>query len=76
MIFEHFKISDTDGRVVDLSDLWKVELRHGIIAMRQDPEEQILVNLYAGQLEQYEQLKEWLRCTVKTRFRKRSQGAI
>ena len=58
---DHFKISDTDGTVLDLSDYFKVELRNAsqqsfdtqwdetIIAMRKYADEEILENLHFRQ---------------------------
>ena len=60
MITKHFKISDTDGTVLDLSDILKVELRNEdetIIAMRKHLDEETLENLYFRKPEQSEQLK-------------------
>ena len=62
MIYELFQISDTDGTVLDISDLLKAELKgHNvrsfdttwddtIIAMQKQPDEGLFENLYFRQL--------------------------
>ena len=77
MITKHFKISDTDGTVLDLSDLLKVELRNEdetIIAMRKHLDEETLENLYFRQHEQSEPAQTF-GCAVhpKTQSRKQNQ---
>ena len=64
MVFDHLKISDTDGAILDISDLPKVEHRNDIgqsfdprwdetvIAMRNKPGDEVLENLYFRQLDQ------------------------
>ena len=63
MICEHVKISDTDGAVLDIADLLKIELKgenvqtfdtkwdETINAMQKRPDEEPLENLYFKQLE-------------------------
>ena len=63
MICEHVKISDTDGAVLDIADLLKIELKSDnvqtfdtkwdetINAMQKRPDEEPLENLYFKQLE-------------------------
>ena len=69
MIYEHFKISDTDDAVLDTSDLPNIELRGDSVqtfhtkwdetasAMQKQSDEQLLENLYFRRLEKSEQLK-------------------
>ena len=69
MIYEHFKISDTDDAVLDTSDLLNIELRCDSVqtldtkwdenasAMQEQSDEQLLENLYLGRLKKSEQPK-------------------
>ena len=80
MIYDHFKVSDTDGTVLDLPDLVKVEIGNDtlqsfdtkwdetIVAMREHPDEEIMENLYLSR----NSSSSWLRCASETRFRKQN----
>ena len=79
MIFELFKISDTDGTVLNLFDFLKIEHRcdnvqtfdtrcdETIMEMQNQPDEELLDNLYFRQLEKSGQLKQLVAlCIVDT----------
>ena len=67
---QHFKISASDGAVLDISDFLYMELfgdnlqifdtkeDETIIAMQKQPEEELLENLHVRQFEQFDQLKQ------------------
>ena len=68
-IFEHFKISEVEGALLDVRDLVALELKGDnlrafdtawdeiLLAMKKEPEEEILESLYCKQLEKSLQLK-------------------
>ena len=72
MIYEYFKVSDTDESVLDLNDILKVEFKtdniqsfnarwdENIIAIEEQPGDEILENFCYRQLQQAEQSKPWL----------------
>ena len=76
MTLDHFKISDTNGAVPDLSDLLKVDLRSDSaqsfdtrwdetgIAMRKQTDDEVLENLCFRLLENADQLKQLLALCV------------
>ena len=81
MNYEHFKISDTDGTVLDISDIMKIELRSDnvqtfdtkwddTIVMQKQPDEELLDNLYTRQLETSDQIRQlvamYIQDTVQT----------
>ena len=58
MIYEYFRVSDTDESVLDLNVMLKVELKNDnedIIAMKEQPGGEILAVLFSRQLQQSEQ---------------------
>ena len=70
--YDHSRVSHTDGTVLDVSDVLKVELKgdnvqhfdtrwdETIIAMTEKPDDEVLENLYFKQLDTAEQLKQLL----------------
>ena len=71
MIYEYFKVSDTDESVLDLNDILKVEFKtdniqsfnarwdENIFAIEEQPGDEILDNFCHRQLQQSEQSKPW-----------------
>ena len=83
MVFDHFRISDTDGMVLDLSDLRKLELRNEnvqffgarcdetVIATRKKPDDAVFLEKPVFQAAcQADQLKQLLALHKKTPFGK------
>ena len=72
MIYEYFKVRDTDESVLDLNVILQVELKNDnvlsfntrwnetIISMKKQPDEEILENLNYRQLQKSEQPKPLL----------------
>ena len=72
MIYDYFKVSDTDESVLDLNDILKVEFKtdniqsfnarwdENIIAIEKQPGDEILDNFCHRQVQQAEQSKPWL----------------
>ena len=72
LVFDHFKISDTDGTLLDLPGLMKLELRNDnvqsfgirwdatVIAMKKKPDDEVLENLCYRQLDTADQFKQLL----------------
>ena len=70
MIYEHYKNRDTDGSVLDISDLLKIELRgdnaqtfntrwdESMITMKKQSGEEQLENLHPGQTEKSDKFKQ------------------
>ena len=82
MIYEDFKVSDTDESVLDLSQILMVILRSDsaqsfntrwdetIITMKKQSDEEILDKLCYCELQQSEQLSHCCLCTCKILFKK------
>ena len=68
MVYEYFNLSDTDESVLELHEIWKVELQDDkvhpfntrwdetIITMKKQADEEILDDSFHQQLQQLEQL--------------------
>ena len=77
-----FNISDTDGTVLDVSDLLTDELRNDnvqsfdtkwddrIIASRNQPDHEVLENLYFWQLDKADQLTQLLALNIQDTVQK------